>query len=91
MSDTLYETLKEPKVYKVNYIVNGLIDTTIVFNGTNKSTEFTEKENVKYSDQTIHFDDSIGTIKIKILNELNKLKKAASLDEIYLYYQKYLF
>ena len=55
---------------------------------------FTDKENeeikrqgvsVKFSDQQIHFDDSIGTIKIKILNEL---KKGISLDEIYLYCQK---
>jgi hypothetical protein len=44
-----------------------------------------EKIPVKFSDQTIHFDDSIGTIKIKILNEL---KKEISLDEIYLYCQK---
>ena len=33
----------------------------------------------------IHFDDSIGTIKIKILNEL---KKEISLEEIYLFCQK---
>ena len=55
---------------------------------------FTEKEReqiktdnitVKFSEQQIHFDDSIGIIKIKILNEL---KKDISLDEIYLYCQK---
>ena len=55
---------------------------------------FTDEENeqiktqgvsVKFSDQQIHFDDSIGTIKSKILNEL---KKELSLDEIYLYCQK---
>ena len=55
---------------------------------------FTDEENeqikrqrvsVKFSDQQIHFDDSIGTIKIKILNEL---KKEVSLDEMYLYCQK---
>lgn len=55
---------------------------------------FTEKENqlineekitVKFSKQYIHFDDSIGTIKIKILNEL---KKEISIDEIYLFCQK---
>ena len=39
---------------------------------------------VKFAEQQIHFDDSIGTIKIKILNEL---KKEIILDEIYLYYQ----
>jgi hypothetical protein len=41
--------------------------------------------NVKFSEQQIHFDDSIGIIKLKILNEL---KKEISLDEIYLYCQK---
>jgi hypothetical protein len=55
---------------------------------------FTEEENqkinsneitVKFSEQKIHFDDSIGTIKIKILNEF---KKKIIFDEIYLYCQK---
>jgi len=55
---------------------------------------FTEEENekikseritIKFSEEIIHFDDSIGTIKIKILNEL---KKEISLDEIYLFCQK---
>jgi len=44
-----------------------------------------EKTVVKFSEQQIHFDDSVGTIKIKILNEL---KKDISLDEIYLFSQK---
>ena len=55
---------------------------------------FTDEENkqinseritVKFSKQQLHFDDSIGTIKIKILNELNP---DLSLDEIYLFCQK---
>jgi hypothetical protein len=55
---------------------------------------FTEEENelikseritIKFSEEIIHFDDSIGTIKIKILNEL---KREISLDEIYLFCQK---
>ena len=84
-------------VYKVKQLINGSINTIYVFNG--KKTEefnkvFTEKERqqietenitVKFSEQQIHFDDSIGTIKIKILNEL---KKEIILDEIYLYCQK---
>jgi hypothetical protein len=45
----------------------------------------TDKITVKFSEQQIHFDDSIGTIKLKILNEL---KRDISLDEIYLYCQK---
>jgi hypothetical protein len=56
---------------------------------------FTDKENeliksegisVKFSEQQIHFDDSIGTIKIKILNELKVAN--VSIDELYLYCQK---
>ena len=82
-------------------IINGSINTIYVFNGkkTKETKElfdkaFTEEEReqikkdnitVKFSEQQIHFDDSIGIIKIKILNEL---KKDISLDEIYLYCQK---
>jgi hypothetical protein len=90
-------------IYKVNYMVNGSIDTIYVFNGKKNDSLsedelflkiFTEEENskikmdkikVKFSDQQIYFDDSIGTIKIKILIEL---KIEISLDEIYLYCQK---
>ena len=43
------------------------------------------KISVLFSQQQINFDDSIGTIKIKILNEL---KRELSLDEIYLFCQK---
>ena len=88
-------------VYKVKQLINGSINTIYVFNGkkTEENEElfkkiFTEDERqkiksekitVKFSEQQIHFDDSIGTIKIKILNEL---KKEIVLDEIYLYCQK---
>jgi len=44
-----------------------------------------EKINIQFSDQQIHYDDTIGTIKIKILKEL---QKRTSLDEIYLFCQK---
>jgi hypothetical protein len=93
-------TIIEP-IYKVNHIINGVIDTIYVFNGGDKdinnntnNTIFNnnESENISnnkikivYSKQQIHLDDSIGMIKIKILNEL---KKSISLDEIYLYCQK---
>lgn len=95
MSDTFY---------KVNYIINGKIDTIYVFYGksvtANKKKEimdsiFNEKElaqinadntTVKFSEQLIHFDDSIGTIKLKILVEFNK---SISLEEIYLFCNKY--
>ena len=56
-----------------------------VFTEEEKQQIKSDKITVKYSEQQIHFDDSIGTIKIKILNEL---KKEIVLDEIYLYCQK---
>ena len=99
-SDTKEPSLDNP-VYKVKQLINGSINTIYVFNGkeTEENEElfkkvFTEEERqqiesdkitVKFSEQQIHFDDSIGTIKIKILNEL---KKEIVLDEIYLYCQK---
>jgi len=44
-----------------------------------------EKTQIIFSEQMIHYDDSIGTIKIKILNEL---KNQVSIEEIYLFCQK---
>ena len=41
--------------------------------------------NVRFSSQQIHFDDSIGTIKLKILNEYNR---KFSFEEIYLFCMK---
>ena len=44
---------------------------------------------VKFTEQKIHYDDSISAIKIKILIEVEKtLTKRISLDEIYLFCQK---
>jgi len=75
------------------YIFNGKKDDAIsqetLFNKI-----FTEEENdriktdrikIKFSEQQIYFDDSIGTIKIKILIEL---KQNISLDEVYLFCKK---
>jgi len=94
--ETLMEdNLKNKQIYKVNYIIGNKIDTIFVFNGNNNNDNiFTEKErnhhkhnNIKvvFSEQQIHLDDSIATIKIKILIEL---KQTVSLEEVYLYYQK---
>jgi hypothetical protein len=93
--DTETKTIMEP-IYKVNHIINGNINTIYVFNGgkddSNKIFSDNESEiinnnkiKIVYCKQQIHLDDSIGMIKIKILNELNK---SISLDEIYLYCQK---
>ena len=55
---------------------------------------FTEKEydeiksnktKIIFSEQTIHPDDTIATIKIKIINEI---KKEIAIEEIYLFYKK---
>ena len=85
------------EIYKVNKIKNNKIDTIYVFNGgkdKNNNQIFNNNEiknidnnkiKVIYCKQQIHLDDSIGMIKIKILNEL---KKTISLDEIYLYCEK---
>jgi hypothetical protein len=52
----------------------------------NESEEIkTHNISIKFCEEQIHFDDSIGTIKLKILNEI---KKEVSLDEIYLYCQR---
>jgi hypothetical protein len=80
-------------IYKVNHIINGVVDTIYVFNGgKNKNKNEDKDQNISdkkikivYSKQQIHSDDTIGMIKIKILNEL---KKNISLDEIYLYCEK---
>jgi len=85
---------------KINsiYVFNGKQDKKSKENEENEEKLFKEifskeeltqiskdKIQVKFSSQKIHFDDSIGTIKIKILYEL---KKEISLDEIYLFCKK---
>jgi Ca2+-binding EF-hand superfamily protein len=105
------ENIEEPldynPIYKINYLINGSINTIIVFYGQPiivgdeekiLRTIFTEKEinnihtkkiQVKFTEQKIHYDDSISTIKIKIVIELKKhLRNSVSLDEVYLFCQK---
>ena len=86
-------------IYKINHIVDGVINSVYVFYGQpiNKKNEkeivkkiFTpaEIENIKniyFSEQQIHRDDTIGVIKIKILNVL---KQKVPLGEIYLFCKK---
>ena len=95
----------DSRIYKVKLLLNGSLNVIYVFYGkkyTKNDDEdelfkriFTDEENeqikkdsinIKFSEQQIHFDDSIGIIKLKILNEL---KRDISLDEIYLYCQKF--
>ena len=89
---------KEQPVYKVNYLVNNEIQKIIVFNGVKSKKkgpiheeEIKRKNGEVYrvpvfqSEQQIHYDDTIGAIKLKILSEF---KKMALLDEIYLFCQK---
>ena len=73
------------------YVFNGKIITNneeelfkTIFTDEEIELINSQKISIIFSEQKIHFDDSIGTIKIKILNEL---KKDISLDELYLYCQ----
>ncbi len=83
-------------IYKVKYIINDHLDTIYVFYGKKGKDDsvFNEQEKneinsnktkVIFSQQRIHPDDTIATIKIKILNEL---KKNISVEEMYLFYKK---
>ena len=85
-------------VYKVKHLVNNRVKTIYIFNGASKDKELThffslqeiesiQQENIKvvFSTQQIHLDDTIGIIKIKVLNEL---RDKISLEEIYLFCQK---
>ena len=86
-------------IYKVNQIVDGVIDSVYVFYGQpivkNNEKEIvkklftpTEIENIKniyFSEKQIHRDDTIGVIKLKILSEL---RKKVPLGEIYLFCKK---
>ena len=86
-------------IYKVNQLVNNVVDSVYVFYGetiVKKNEEeiiksiFTQSEiesikHIYFSEQKIHRDDSIGVIKLKILNEL---KTKVPIGEIYLFCQK---
>lgn len=81
-------------IYKVNYLVDGVIKKIYVFDGNNTASndeifttnelDFIQQNNIEvsHSSQKIHFDDSIGTIKLKILNEM---KNYVSIEEIYMF------
>jgi hypothetical protein len=56
-----------------------------IFTETELAKIKSENIKIKFSNHQIHFDDSIGTIKIKILLEL---KSSVALDEVYLYCQQ---
>jgi len=53
-----------------------------IFNDDELKNIKEQKINVIFSKQQINFDDSIGTVKLKIINEFSK---TFSLDEIYLF------
>ena len=89
-----YLDVKE-KIYKVNYIKKGVINKIIIFSGkkveTDKEKYFSSKEwaeiqekniPIEFTEQQIHIDDNITTVKIKILEEF---KSNMSFEEIYLF------
>ncbi len=61
------------------------ISNTIIFNEDEMNQIREKKIDVVFSKQQIHFDDSIGIIKLKIVNEF---KDTFSPEEIYLFGQK---
>ena len=94
------KTLDYNPIYKVNLLVDGVIDSVYVFYGQHiikkNEKEIVQKlfnpseiENVNqiyFSENQIHRDDTIGVIKLKILNEM---KKKVPLGELYLFCQKF--
>ena len=103
-TNTIINNTKYNSIYKVNYLVNGIIDTIFVFFGKNIVQEdqkkliiekiFTEQEidnitqndiHVEFLEEQIQFDDTIGTIKLKILEQF---KTKSCFEEIYLFCEK---
>ena len=86
VTDTIYVFYgKNPSIKKVNELfVNDPSNHAFIniFNSDELNTISTNKIRVHFSEQQIHMDDTIGIIKIKILNEL---RKDYSLEEIYLF------
>ena len=85
MSETI--NIKQT-IYKIKRIVNGSLNSIYVFNAKKEESNkeifkeiFSESEaeqiqsegvKVIFSQQEIHSDDSIGTIKVKIVDEFKK-------------------
>ena len=74
--DSLFK--KEPR----NIAFINKTSGTPIFNDEEIKNIMDNNINVKFVDQQIHYDDSIGSIKIKIMNEFSN---TFSLDEIYLF------
>ena len=63
----------------------------VIFNDEELTNIKNNNISVVFLSQQIHFDDSIGTIKIKIIDELSKLSyrdKNPALEEMYLFCMK---
>jgi len=92
-----------PSIYKVHYLKNNETDSIYVFYGENSNeSDLYEKcfhpeelinirENhtpISFVQSQIHRDDSISTIKTKILKECSKKNLSFSIPEMYLFCQK---
>ena len=98
--ENIKEQINYNPIYKVSQLVDGVVDSVYVFYGRSivkknekeiirtifKPQEIENIKNIYFSEQQIHRDDTIGVIKLKVLNEL---KKKCSLGEIYLFCQKF--
>jgi hypothetical protein len=86
VTDTIYVFYgKNPSVKNVNELfVNDPSNHAFIniFNSDELNNILKNKIRVHFSEQQVHMDDTIGIIKIKILNEL---RKDYSLEEIYLF------
>ena len=95
--------------YKVNHLVNGVVESIFVFYGkkilpedemasqeyvkilqdifTEEEVEYINENDIKpiFLEEQIHFDDTIGAIKIKILEQF---KSQTCFEEIYLFCEK---
>jgi hypothetical protein len=74
---------------KVVHLVKDKIKTVYVFNGQREDDGsinkiFPDVKNIVYTEQQIHYDDSIREVKVKILNELSKTMQI-SVEELYLF------
>ena len=68
------------------------VETTIVFAGRTENNNNSEQElnegNVIYADSYIHLDDTIETVKVKILLAIKKERVITNLNHLYLFCQK---
>jgi len=84
---------KQQPIYKVKLMQDGQVKAIVVFRGPYSKDLLAEEERgqngkVYYDDQFIFYDDSIATIKVKIINAFKTHGIQLNQDGIYLYMKK---